>query len=179
VPHVVAAEALERWAMERESAGEAPFDGVFSNFAALNCVDDLETVRGLARLLPSVRPHCSSLRYALLPAKSWCNSREATRAAALRRRARCGARTVGRRAFDVRYHSAGELADAMAPWFRLRRRIGVGVLVPPSAAEPWISRHPALVRALERMDSRTGSSVRSTRRSRAVLVRADGCLVRR
>ena len=24
--------------------------------------------------------------------------------------------------------------------------------VPPSAAEPWISRHPALVRTLERMD---------------------------
>jgi hypothetical protein len=37
----------------------------------------------------------------------------------------------------------------MDPWFRLRRRVGVGVLVPPSAAEPWISRHPVLLRALE------------------------------
>jgi hypothetical protein len=34
----------------------------------------------------------------------------------------------------------------------MTRRIGVGVLVPPSAAEPWISRHPALVRTLEQMD---------------------------
>jgi len=41
---------------------------------------------------------------------------------------------------------------AMSPWFQLRRRIGIGVFVPPSAAEPWISEHPALVRTLEAMD---------------------------
>jgi hypothetical protein len=32
--------------------------------------------------------------------------------------------------------------------------MGVGVFVPPSAAEPWISRHPRLLSVLERLDSR-------------------------
>jgi hypothetical protein len=34
----------------------------------------------------------------------------------------------------------------------VRRSVGIDVFVPPSAAEPWISEHPVLVRALETMD---------------------------
>src|SRR5829696_913115 len=37
-PRVVAAAQLGALAAERDAAGEAPFDGAFSNFAALNCV---------------------------------------------------------------------------------------------------------------------------------------------
>src|SRR5688572_9188544 len=52
-PIVVAAESLEALADEWVPAA-ATFDGAFSNFAALNCVEDLAPVgRGLARL---VRP---------------------------------------------------------------------------------------------------------------------------
>jgi hypothetical protein len=40
----------------------------------------------------------------------------------------------------------------LAPDFRLRARKGIGVAVPPSAAEPWISQHPRLLDALERAD---------------------------
>jgi hypothetical protein len=40
----------------------------------------------------------------------------------------------------------------MRPWFRLVRRIGIGVAVPPSAAEPWISGHPHLLGAMEAID---------------------------
>jgi hypothetical protein len=73
--------------------------------------------------------------------------------AAVRRLARgdVDARLGGRR-FTVRYHRPGEVARAFAPWFRLRRTRGIGVFVPPSAAEPWISRHPRLVDALEALD---------------------------
>ena len=153
-PHVVAAEALERWASERESAGETPFDGAFSNFAALNCVDDLAPcARGLARLLRPGAPALLVLFGTLCPGEVVVQIARGDTKAALRRRSRGAVPArLGGRAFDVRYHSAGELADAMGPWFRLKRRIGVGVLVPPSAAEPWISGHPALVRTLERMD---------------------------
>jgi hypothetical protein len=31
---------------------------------------------------------------------------------------------------------------------------GIGILVPPSAAEPWISRFPRLIRGLEVLDRR-------------------------
>ena len=45
----VALEELDAWAAAR---GGAPFDGVFSNFASLNCVTDHASVaRGLARVL--------------------------------------------------------------------------------------------------------------------------------
>jgi hypothetical protein len=66
---------------------------------------------------------------------------------------------LGGREFTVRYHTAAELRRAMSPWFRLRRRAGIGVFVPPSAAEPWISEHPVLVRTLEAMDRLTGRAL--------------------
>jgi hypothetical protein len=40
----------------------------------------------------------------------------------------------------------------MAPAFRLTGRLGIGIFVPPSAAEPWISGHPRILRSLERLD---------------------------
>jgi hypothetical protein len=52
----------------------------------------------------------------------------------------------------VRYHRGSDVEHAFAPWFRLTGRRGVGIFVPPSAAEPWISRHPGLLATLERLD---------------------------
>jgi hypothetical protein len=73
--------------------------------------------------------------------------------AALRRLARGDVPArLGGREFTVRYHRPAEVRAAFAPWFRLRRMRGIGVFVPPSAAEPWISRFPRLLRALEAMD---------------------------
>ena len=40
----------------------------------------------------------------------------------------------------------------MTPAFRMTRRLGIGIFVPPSAAEPWISGHPAILQSLERLD---------------------------
>jgi hypothetical protein len=57
----------------------------------------------------------------------------------------------GRR-FPVRYHRQQDIVRALQPWFRIVRRRGIGVFVPPSAAEPWISRHPRALRVLERLD---------------------------
>jgi hypothetical protein len=42
--------------------------------------------------------------------------------------------------------------QAFQPWFRLVERKGIGVFGPPSAAEPWISRHARLLSALDRLD---------------------------
>jgi hypothetical protein len=54
--------------------------------------------------------------------------------------------------FNVFYHRAWDLRLAFRPWFELERRIGIGVAVPPSAAEPWISQHPWLLAGMERFD---------------------------
>ncbi len=54
---VVAAEEMEDFAERYLAAGRPPFDGVFSNFAPLNCVADLEPVaRGLSQMLKTGAP---------------------------------------------------------------------------------------------------------------------------
>jgi SAM-dependent methyltransferase len=152
---VVAAEDLEGWSPD----GEARFDGAFSNFAALNCVPDLRPVaRGLARL---VRPGGAAMLVVFgvcCPGEMLVQCVRGDVRAALRRTSRGNVPArLGGRPFDVRYHRAREIIAAMTPMFALTARQGIGVFVPPSAAEPWISQHPALLRrceALDRMVSR-------------------------
>jgi hypothetical protein len=52
----------------------------------------------------------------------------------------------------VIYHRSNALQRAFAPRFVLEKRIGIGVTVPPSAAEPWISHHPRLLAGMEKLD---------------------------
>ena len=132
----------------------APFDGAFSNFAPLNCVDDLAPVaRGLARLVkPWQRRNAGVVRYSRHPGRSWLRRCAAARA---RRYGVSGAAPLRRgwagRHFTVRITAPRDCC-AMRPWFRPVRRMGIGVFVPPSAAEPWISRHPAFLDTLEMLD---------------------------
>jgi SAM-dependent methyltransferase len=153
-PRVVPAEGLALLADERERAGETPFDGAFSNFAALNCVEAMDDVAaGLARLVRPGAPALLVLFGTLCPGEVVIQLARGDARAAMRRRLRgpVPAR-LGGREFTVRYHAAGDLRRALSPWFRLRRRVGIGVFVPPSAAEPWISGHPSVVRILEAAD---------------------------
>ena len=153
-PRVVPAERLATLADERDVAGAPPFDGAFSNFAALNCIDAMDEFgAGLARLLRPGAPALLVLFGTRCPGEVVVQLARGDVRAATRRLARgpVPAR-LGGREFTVRYHAAEDLRRALAPWFRLRRRVGIGVFVPPSAAEPWISRHPALVRVLEAID---------------------------
>ncbi len=131
-----------------------PFDGAFSNFAALNCVSDLSAVaHGLGTL---IRP---GGRVLLVVFGSFAPGEWITQLArgnarnALRRSARGEVQArLGGRTFPVRYHRRRELVASFAPAFRLIGRRGIGVFVPPSDAEPWITAHPRLLGALERMD---------------------------
>jgi len=149
-PVTVAAEDLYQLADDHEPL----FDGAFSNFAALNCVRDLSSVaRGLARL---VRPRAPIVLvvFGVCPPGEWIV--EAVRGnpkAMFRRSSRGDIRArLGGREFFVRYHRAADIARAFAPWFRMTQRRGIGVCVPPSAAEPSISRHPRLLSLLDRLD---------------------------
>jgi len=131
-----------------------PFDGAFSNFAALNCVVDLSAVaRGLSGL---IRPGGRLLLvvFGACPPGEWITqiARSDPRNA-FRRSARGNVEArLGGLKFTVRYHRRRELIKSFAPAFRFVGRRGIGVFVPPSAAEPWITSHPRLLGALERMD---------------------------
>jgi SAM-dependent methyltransferase len=134
--------------------GGRTFDGAYSNFAALNCVIDLTSfARGLAKLLRSGSPALLVLFGTACPGEAIVECLRGRPRNALRRLARgeVAARLNGRH-FTVRYHRSAGLRRAMAPWFRLERRLGIGVFVPPSAAEPWISHHPRLLGLQERLD---------------------------
>jgi SAM-dependent methyltransferase len=131
-----------------------PLDGAFSNFAALNCVTDIAPVaHALARL---VRPGGRALLVLFgtcAPGEWIVELMRGRPRAAVRRFARGDVTArIGGRPFAVRYHRVAALRRAFAPWFTLRARRGIGVFVPPSAAEPWISAHPALLRALVAVD---------------------------
>jgi predicted O-methyltransferase YrrM len=151
---VVVAEELESFAEHLMASGGAPFDGAFSNFAPLNCVDDLSPVaRGLACLL---KPGCAAILVlfgAMAPGEILVECLRGRPQRALRRFRRGPVPAeLGGLKFAVRYHRAGAIVSAMRPWFRLVRRLGIGIFVPPSAAEPWISRHRTLLASLEWAD---------------------------
>lgn len=130
---------------------EGPYDGAYSNFAALNCVADLRVLaEPLGRL---IRPGGAC---ALVMFGRWSPGdvivellRGRPRSALRRFGGGPAPARLGGRSFTVWYPSTRAVQHALRPWFRLRATHGIGVLVPPSGAEPFISRFPALLRVLE------------------------------
>ena len=132
----------------------APYDGAYSNFAALNCVENLAAVtRGLAPLLRPGAPALLVVFGPLAVGEMLLHLLRGDPRTAFRRlqRGEVPAR-LGGQTFTVWYPGPGAFAAQLAPYFRLVRIRGIGVFVPPSAAEPGISRWPRLLRLLELLD---------------------------
>jgi SAM-dependent methyltransferase len=151
---IVAGEDTENFAIDYLSQGRPIFDGVFSNFAPLNCVADLNPVaRGLARLLKPGAPAMLVLFGAFCPGEMVTEALRGRPHLALRRCRRGEVRArLAKREFHVVYHRRASMERAFTPWFALEKRLGIGVTVPPSAAEPWISQQPSLLTLMERLD---------------------------
>ena len=151
---IAAGEELADFASNYVSTGSALFDGAFSNFAPLNCVVDLAPVaRGLARLLKPGAPAMLVLFGTLCPGEMLTEVLCGRPHQALRRCKRSPAPArLAEREFQIVYHRRAALVRAFAPWFVLEKRIGIGITVPPSAAEPWISQRPRLLAAMEELD---------------------------
>jgi ubiquinone/menaquinone biosynthesis C-methylase UbiE len=147
----VTLEGLDAWAAARSGVR---FQGAYSNFASLNCVEDRTAVaRGLARALP---PGARALLVVFGPASPGEVAVLLARGrfrSAFRRFSRlpAPARVAGR-TFTVTYPAPRAWSAAFAPWFTLERTRGIGVFVPPSSAEPWASRVPLVLAAGEALD---------------------------
>jgi SAM-dependent methyltransferase len=155
---LAAGEELEDVASNYLGAGGALLDGAFSNFAPLNCVVDLKPVaRALARLLKPNVPALLVLFGTFCPGEIFTETLRGRPHLALRRckLIETSAR-LAKREFKIVYHRRAALVRAFAPWFVLEKRLGVGVTVPPSAAEPWISNQPRLLAAMEAVDRVVG-----------------------
>ncbi len=155
-PAMIAAATSKFGALVRcaVAAAEPLFDGAYSVFAGLNCVSDLTGFgRGIARLLEHGAPMLLVMFGTCCPGEMVVETMRARPRNAFRRlpRGDVPARLSGRD-FTVRYHRRADLVRMLGPWFRLESREGIGVFVPPSAAEPWISAHPRLLGLLEAAD---------------------------
>jgi len=133
----------------------ATFDGVLSNFAGLNCVEDLRAVsHDLAQLLKPgavaalclFGPRCA---WEIL----WYLARGNVRKAFRRLRASGYVAELGDSiTVRVRYPTVSTLARRFAPEFRLRTWKGIGVTVPPSYVEPLAQRFPRVLGLAARTD---------------------------
>jgi ubiquinone/menaquinone biosynthesis C-methylase UbiE len=139
-------------------AGDAPFDGAFSNFSGLNCVQDIsQAARSLARLLkPGARTLlCMVGRFSLWE-MAWhlSKGRPAIALRSLKRKpaTHMSAQDVAL----VHYPSVSDMRRMFAPEFRLQGWKGIGVAVPPSCLEPFARRFPTTVGGLAKIDRYLG-----------------------
>jgi ubiquinone/menaquinone biosynthesis C-methylase UbiE len=136
------------------------FDGAFSNFGALNCVEDLQQfVRDLARLL---KPGATALLCWMGPCCLWEMAWYLTHGNAGKAFRRMNneegvtARIADGAFVRVHYPSVRLLARTFGPEFRMQSFKGIGVAVPPSYLEELAQRHPRLLQLCERADSWMG-----------------------
>jgi SAM-dependent methyltransferase len=138
---------------------EGLFDGAFSNFSGLNCVDDLPAVaQKMARLLrPGARLVLCMIGRFVPWEIAWYMAHGNPRRAFLR----FARVSVGRIAEDavvnVRYPSVRKLASIFAPGFRLRKLQGIGITLPPSYLEHLAQKFPSVLNRLASLDRRIGS----------------------
>jgi len=151
---IAAGEEMKDFANRYLALGRPLFDGAFSNFAPLNCVADLEPVaRGLARLLKPGSAAMLVFFGTCCPGEMVVESLRGRPHLAFRRWKRGAvAARLAKSEFQVVYHRRSEIVRAFSPWFVLEQRVAIGLTVPPSAAEPWISKHPRLLETMEKWD---------------------------
>jgi SAM-dependent methyltransferase len=135
------------------------YDGVLSNFAGLNCVEDLRRVANdLARLVSpgGTAILCLFGRFCLWE-MLWYTFHGNLKKASRRFLGKGSVANFapGHRVF-VRYPSVGALSRYFSPHFRLVGWKGVGIAVPPSYLEPLAVRFPRLFKLAARTDPLLG-----------------------
>lgn len=145
---------------EIDQLGPAPFDAVYSNFGALNCVPDLASatrdiatrLRSGGLLIASVIGRICPWEIALYIARGdW-------RRATIRIATQPVPVPLAGRTVWTRYYSTQALEQfgAAAGFSRVYLR-ALGLVAPPPYLQAFADRHPSLVHALERVDDAIGA----------------------
>ena len=137
---------------------EKLFDGAFSNFSGLNCLADLRPfASNLAGLVKPGGAVLLCLWSRICVAEFfWYLLHGQLRKACRRFPGKAMAR-VGDVTIAVTYPTVRSVRRAFSPWFELRSRSAVGLFVPPSYVEQWMSKHPKILTGLERLDKVSAS----------------------
>lgn len=147
-------EPIELYEVPMESVATSlrarAFDGVFSNFGAINCVSDLPSLAaGVAGLLTPGAPLIWVVMGPRVPWEwLWYLLRGDTRRA-FRRFRRNG---VEWRGLKISYPTPAQLITALEPYFAVRRLSPLGCVLPPSYAAGWLNRSPRMLDALTRLE---------------------------
>jgi SAM-dependent methyltransferase len=132
-----------------ELAGRT-FDGVYSNFGAVNCAARLDSLAAsLAACLPGGAPLLWVVLGRHVPWEwAWYGGRGDPRKA-FRRLRRGG---VSWRGLTVSYPTPAALAKILQPHFLARETRALGVVLPPSYAARWLDRSPRALALLTRAE---------------------------
>jgi SAM-dependent methyltransferase len=122
------------------------FDGVFSNFGAINCVADVSCLaRTLAQRLEPGAPLMFVVMGRHVPWEWAWFLAHGDRARAFRRLRIDG---VAWRGIRIQYPTPAKLGANLSPWFEVTRRAALGFALPPSYAAAWLDRSPRMLAAL-------------------------------
>ncbi len=131
------------------------FDGVLSNFGAVNCVRDLGAL--VNDVVPYLCPGAHLVWVVMgrhVPWEwAWFLS-QGHWSKAWRRLTRGG---VSWRGLNISYPTPGELATLLRPHFKIERIAPLGVALPPSYAGEWLARRPRLSQVLTQLEYRAQS----------------------
>jgi SAM-dependent methyltransferase len=130
------------------------FDGVFSNFSGLNCIEDLAPVAAsLSNLIKDGDRLllCFSTRVCLTEIFYYLARGQKTKA--LRRLSGQTQASIDGASLAVYYPRLNQIRRSFSPHFRLCSATGIGIVVPPSYLEPWAHKHPTTFRLLCHLDS--------------------------
>ena len=126
------------------------FDGVLSNFGAINCVADLPAL--VADVAARLRPGAPLVWVVMgrhVPWEWLWYLAHGQWKKAWRRLQRGG---VPWRGLNIVYPTPRELAVVLQPHFTIRRIAPLGVALPPSYAGQWLEQRPRLLRMLNRLE---------------------------
>jgi ubiquinone/menaquinone biosynthesis C-methylase UbiE len=126
------------------------FDGVFSNFGAVNCVRDVPALAAaLAKLLKPGAPLLWVVMGRHVPWEWLWFALRGQPLKGLRRLRRDG---VPWRGLAISYPTPSQLNRAVQPHFEMRAIAPLGCVLPPTYAAPWLNHSPRVLAALTRVE---------------------------
>lgn len=136
----------------------SPYDMVFSNFGAVNCISDLGAFAN--RIAPLMRPNAVVF---IVVINRWCLSELVLNLALMNRknltrrwRKHTTATLEDGTKLALHLPSVKDLTEAFSPHFKLQMTAPIGVFLPPSELYQSYQKRPKLVRMAYWLDQRLG-----------------------
>jgi SAM-dependent methyltransferase len=147
-------ERIEFRCLGMEEIGSFPdgevFDGVLSNFGAVNCVPNLEAL--VADVADRLVPGAPLLWVVMGRRAPWEWTWYVTRGQWRKAWRRLHPGGIEWRGLTISYPTPAQLSAVLRPYFAVTRLAPLGVVLPPSYAAAWLDRSPHALTLLSRLE---------------------------